>query len=117
MRQQRDVRIGPELARTWWQPGNSVRFAEFIERLTQRPLSANDYAQRVNRGVDETQRDARQAIGRMNDVPAFEGEVALDATIRVIHGNTTVSVLDGDFAAFSERFARWIDATSSAGRS
>jgi hypothetical protein len=109
--------IGPELARTWWQPGNSVRFAEFIERLTKKPLSANDYAQRVNRGVEEAQRDARRAIERMSGVPEFAGEVALDATIRVMHGNATVSVLERDFAVFSERFASWIDAATSAERS
>jgi hypothetical protein len=112
-----NARIGPELARTWWRPGNSVRFAEFIERLTKRPLSADAYAQRVNRGVDAARRDARRAIDRMGDVPEFAGEVALDATIRVMHGNDTVAVLEGDFAAFSERFAGWIDAAASAERS
>jgi Zn-dependent oligopeptidase len=109
-------RIGPELARTWWQPGNSVKFAEFVERLTARPLSANDFAQRVNRSVGEAQRDAKASLDRLGDVPQFSGRVALDATIRVMHGNETLAELDSDFAAFSDQFARWIDSQTAAAR-
>jgi hypothetical protein len=106
-------RIGPELAKSWWQPGNSVRFAEFIRRLTGASLSAAHMAKALARSVEETKREARESVARLASVPRFEGPVRLDARIKVIHGRETVAELQGgsggDFEAFSGTFARWID--------
>jgi len=102
-------RIGPELAKAWWRPGNSVRFAEFIVRLTGAKLSASHLAEHVNRSTDEAKRDAREAVARLASVPEFRGPVALDAKIRVIDGRESVAELSGDFDSFSSQFAKWID--------
>jgi Zn-dependent oligopeptidase len=103
-------RIGPELARVWWQPGNSVPFAELIARLTGKPLSAAHLAEHVNDAADERKRKAKEAVARLADIPEREERVDLDATIRIVHSRERVAELGGDFPAFCEEFSRWIDA-------
>jgi hypothetical protein len=103
-------RVGPELARVWWRPGNSLRFGEFVERLGGKPLSAEHLASDVNLTVEQAQQRARERIARMKDVAPPPATVELDARVRIMHGNELVAELDGDFDAFSRTFAAWIDA-------
>ncbi|MBM3992065.1 MAG: peptidase M3, partial [Planctomycetes bacterium] len=110
-------KVGPELARVWWQPGNSVRFDEFVRRLCGSGLSAAPMARELNRDADTAIRDARNAIERVQRVPRGPARVELDARVRVVHGSETVAVLDGDFEAFSAQFERWIDAQVARGGS
>jgi hypothetical protein len=112
-----NTRIGPELARTWWQPGNSVRFDEFVRRLTGAAPSAKAMAEHLMRDVAAAQRDARASIERLHDVPEHSGAVELDARIRVVHGRETVAEVTGAFEPACEQFARWIDSAAAAGRS
>ena len=104
-------RIGSDLRESYWREGNLHRFGEFIERLTGRPLSAGDLAQRVNRGVDEAVDEAQARVDRLSDVPAFDGTVALDATIRVVDANDVVaSYAPGDsFEEMADTFGAWVD--------
>jgi hypothetical protein len=103
-------RIGPELARVWWQPGNSVRFADFVVRLTGKPLGATALADRINATADMTKRGAREAIARLGQIPEKAAPVELEGKIRVVHGHELVAELDGDFEAFCRQFTSWIDA-------
>jgi peptidase M3-like protein len=111
-------RIGPDLERAYWRPGNSVRFADAVERLCGRPLGAAALAASVNRDADTALREAREKVDRLASVPKPSGPVRLGADLTVIHGRETIARLEhGDFDAFAATFARWIDrlaATSSA---
>jgi hypothetical protein len=109
-------RVGPELRDVYWRAGNSRTFAEFVERMTRRPLSAEAYARRVNRTADEAVARASESIARLAPVPRFDGEIDLDAAIRVVHGRETVAELAGGFARLSDDFARWIDGLAAAER-
>jgi len=103
-------RIGPELRRAYWEPGNSRGFDELIRGLTGRSLSADAYARHLNRAAEEAVADARDAVRRAEAQPPFAGAVELDARIRVVHGAAPVAEYDGgDFTAFCEAFAAWID--------
>jgi hypothetical protein len=105
-----NARVGPELERVWWQPGNSRRFAEFIVALTGKALTAEHLAARVNQSVEQRKADAKRDISRLKDVPERSGSVDLVAKIRVMHGHERVAELTGDFDAFCRQFADWIDA-------
>jgi hypothetical protein len=107
-------RVGPELARLYWQPGNSRVMDEFLTAMTGAPLSAADYAARLTRDVDTALVEAREAAARLASIAPHRGPVDLDARVRVIHGRETVAELNGDFEAFSASFARWIDAQTAA---
>jgi len=102
-------RIGPELARVWWQPGNSVRFGELIRRLTGTPLSAVHYSEHLNATADEHKIATREAIARLESIAPGPLAVELDAKVRVVHGHETVAELGGDFGAFCRQFAEWVD--------
>ena len=102
--------IGPDLRRAYWEPGNSRGFDRMVRDLTGRSLSADAYARHLNRTADEAVEDARRAVARLEQVPRHTAPVELSARVRVVHGGETIAEFDGgDFAAFAETFARWID--------
>jgi hypothetical protein len=110
-------RLGPDLARVYWRPGNSRGMDEFLTEMTGAPLSAAALAEHLVRDVDTTLAQARASIARLADVPVPTAPVALDARVRVVHGRETVAELDDDFEAFADRFAAWIDSqTATAAR-
>ena len=102
-------RVGPELAKIWWQPGNSVGFTEFIRRLTGHALSAAPLAERLNQTVEQRRLEAHQSIAKLAEIPAAPSALELDARIHVVHGAESVAELDGDFGRFAAQFATWID--------
>lgn len=108
-------RIGPDLARHYWSPGNSRAFGDFVQGLTGSPLSAAPLADRVNKTVRDALADARAAIGRLASIPEVAGPATLNARIRVVHGKERVAELGAaGFDAFSNDFARWVDAATPA---
>ncbi len=102
-------RVGPELAKIWWQPGNSVGFTEFIRRLTGRALSAAPLAERLNQTVEQRCLEARDSVTQLAGIARPASQLDLDARIHVVHGAESVAQLNGDFAKFAEQFATWID--------
>ena len=102
-------KIGPDLKAHYWKPGNSRSFMQFIEDLTGAPLSADPMAISVNRSVEDALQDASEQAGRLSEIPAYEGEVDLQATISLMHGNETIATTaTGSFAETCESFARWV---------
>jgi len=101
-------KIGPDLQRIYWKPGNSRDFFRFIEDLAGEPVSADALALRVNQTVDEALADARGRVDRLQKIPEFTGPVSLGAKIRVVHGSETVAECDSDFSAASADFSDWI---------
>jgi len=108
-------RIGPDLRETYWQPGNSKSFEQFVRDMTGKPLSAEALASHANRTVDDAVAVARAAADREASIPHHEGSVALDATLRVMHGRETVAAsTNGDFDACGRAFAAWVDEQAAA---
>ncbi len=108
-------RIGPDLARAYWAPGNAATFDETLRALTGSPLSADALVAACNRSVDDALAEARAAVDAQRARPAFTGPIALDAHVRVIHGAETVcDDADGGFMAAAERFAAWVRAHEAA---
>ena len=102
-------RIGPDLAEAYWRPGNSRPFFDYIEALTGGQLTADALAEQVNRTADEAAAEAHALLAREPSLPRFEGDVALNARIRVVHGNHEVASLgDAGWTAFAERFRAWV---------
>ncbi len=102
-------RIGPDLAKAYWRPGNSLTLNEMLRGLTGESLSPVALARSLNRTADEAVVEAHAQIARGKDIPAFSGRVDLDASITVIHGREEIARLDGDFDRFAKHFASWIE--------
>lgn len=101
-------RIGNDLREHYWREGNRLRFGEFVERMTGRPLTAAPLAEAVGRTADERLEVERRAIAALGDAPAGAGSMHVNARIRVVDGNEIVAE-DRDPAALAAAFARWID--------
>lgn len=103
-------RIGPELAKAYWQPGNSRPGPSMVAALTGVPLGAAALAGEANRTVEVALREAEACRDRGKTVPRHQGKVDLDARIKVVHGNETVATLEpgGDFERFADQFAGWV---------
>jgi hypothetical protein len=102
-------RVGPDVAKHYWAPGNAVSFQDTLVSLTGKKLSADALVASCDRSVDQACAEARGAIERIATVPRFEGPVDLDAKIRVIHGREEVASTErGGFAGAAKDFAAWI---------
>lgn len=102
-------KIGPDLAKAYWQPGNSFSFQQGINALMGTGLSADALVNSCNKSVEEAIEEARQQVEKLKSVPPFEGTVDLGATIHAIHGKETIaSTQEGDFATFATRYGEWI---------
>jgi len=102
-------RIGPDLRRAYWQPGNSLRFFDFIERLTGEKLTADALAAHANRSVDEAVAEAKELVAKAAAVPAYDRPIALGGTVRLVHGNEEIAAADGDgFGDAAATYRDWI---------
>lgn len=102
-------RIGPDVAKHYWAPGNAATFQETLIALTGKPLSADALVAACDKTGDQACAEAREAIRRIGTVPRFEGKIDLDATVRVIHGRETIaSTEQGGFEGAARDFAAWI---------
>ena len=102
-------RVGPELAKVWWQPGNSIPFAQFVRNLTGRELSAAPLALRLNQTADQRKAEALESVAKLAQIPSASSQVDLDARIQIVHGAASVAEYRGDFSELATRFAEWID--------
>jgi len=101
-------KIGPDLRRAYWEPGNSKRFPEYVRDLTGEQVSPAALAARVNRTPDEAVAQARGAVDRLPDIAEFTGPVDLDAHVRVMHGHEVVASTDRGFEEAAATFERWV---------
>jgi hypothetical protein len=108
-------RVGADLARAYWQPGNRHSFLEFIPLLTGRELGAQALARRVSLDVEERVAAARRSFEKARSRPPAACAPELDAKLRIVHGRETVAELRGDFESFAAEFARWIATLERAG--
>ncbi len=104
-----NARIGPDLRRAYWEPGNSRAFPDFVRGLTGREVSPAALADRVNRSADEAVAEAKESVARAVSIPAHKGAVELDAKIRVVHGREEIANTAQGFAPAASAFASWID--------
>jgi hypothetical protein len=103
-------RIGPDLAASYWSPGNSRTFDETLIALTGTPLSADALVDACNRTPADVLAETAVVAERMAAVPRWEAPVELDATIRVVHGTELIATTeDGGFETACDAFERWID--------
>jgi hypothetical protein len=103
-------KIGPELAKHYWLPGNSKTLNEMLHGLTGETLSPVPLARHVGRTADEAVAEARERIRRFDGVRAFTGTFDLDARLAAVHGNDVIATSEHGFASFASAFERWIDA-------
>lgn len=106
--------IGPDLDRHYWAPGNSRTFFDLVEGLTGEPFSAEATAEAIGRPLEEALEDAeaefRKTGSRTADGSAGTAPVDLEATLRLVHGDTLIGECrPGDsFAVWTDKFRAFL---------
>ncbi|QTF10813.1 peptidase M3 [Brenneria izadpanahii] len=102
--------IGPDLARHYWSPGNSVSHDDTLRSLTGEGFNPAYLAQECNLTVDEAWKLAEASIAQAQRRPQPAADFDLSARIRVVDGSRVLAdneqgddVMCRDFAAFIER--------------
>ncbi|MEZ4393861.1 MAG: M3 family metallopeptidase [Polyangiales bacterium] len=102
-------RIGPDLAASYWAPGNAVGFDDTLRALTGRGLNVDAIAADVNLDADGAVEAARQSVARLATVPKLDGALDLDVNLKVIHGRELVASTEGrTLEAACDQFEAWI---------
>ncbi|MDP4199536.1 MAG: M3 family metallopeptidase [Bacteroidota bacterium] len=102
-------KVGPELAKAYWEPGNAKAFFDMVNDLTGGPFSAEALIREVTRSVEDTIAKAKQDVEWLPTIPEFTGEPNLDAHVRVMHGTETICEFEnGTFDGANDKFKMWI---------
>ena len=103
-------RIGEDLRKHYWLPGNSKTFLEMVEDLTGEPFSARATVELVNKPIEEIYADADRMIEKEREIAHRTGAVDLHATLAVVHGDDVIaSTSSGEsFEEIDAKFSRWI---------
>lgn len=102
-------KIGPDVARAYWACGNKLTHDETLVALTGKPLSADALVAVSNRTVEESVAEAKKSWDAAGARPAWSGEIALDATIRLVHGPETIASTETEsFEQAAARFSSWV---------
>lgn len=101
--------IGPDLARQYWAPGNSVDHDTMLRHLTGEGFSARYLADECNLSVDQAWTRARETMAAAADRRyPDDGAPDLDAHIRVVHGAELIADSAAGEDAMCERFEAWV---------
>lgn len=103
-------KIGPEIEKAYWNPGNSIRHSDAVQKLTGNPLSGQALAEFCNLEVDElwslSEKRIKDALKRCADTQDSKND--LDARIRIIHGIEEIANNDVSNAKMMSDFENWI---------
>jgi hypothetical protein len=114
-----NARIGPDLAKHYWNPGNSRTFLSLVEDLTGKPFSADALVRDSNRDVAEALEETARSLAREPEIPQSTTAIDLDARISLVHGDEVIaSNRHGEtFEQIEKDFAAWLArARSASGR-
>ena len=101
--------IGPDLAKHYWTPGNSVSHDDTLRSLTGEGFNPAYLAQACNQTVDAAWQDAQQTIGQASKREQPEADFDLNVHIRVIDGKRILAdSADGD-EAMCQDFADFVE--------
>ena len=102
--------IGPEMREKYWRSGNSLRFVDFIERMTGTPFSMDALVGDASRSVEEALVEQRKKVEHQADRPVFSDSVKLNATVRMVHGDKVIaSTENGSFEEVGEAYRDWLE--------
>ena len=104
-------KIGPDLARHYWNPGNAATHDETLQSLTGQPLSGRALAESCNLATatlwDQAREQMLAALRRGHDDAQ---PVDLQAAIQIVHGTEPVANNNASMRELWDDFAAWVAA-------
>lgn len=103
--------VGRDLAKYYWNPGNSKTFLELVEDLTGEPFSAKAIVGDVSRELSDAVSHAEKSIAREKQIPFAQDKIELDARIALVHGDELIASnhQGQSFEEMDRQFSAWID--------
>jgi hypothetical protein len=101
--------VGPDLARHYWAPGNSVSHDQTLRGLTGEGFNSRHLAEACSLPADAawTRAEASMAAAARRGQPEL-GPGGLDATLRVVHGAELIADNSQSESALCAAFEGWI---------
>ena len=105
-------RVGPELTRAYWNPGNSRTLLENVRDLTGQEFSAEAMIAAINKTPEQIDAEIERARELAAELPKQTGRIELGASILLTHGDETIATnTDGSsFEDMVEKYDAWIRA-------
>jgi Zn-dependent oligopeptidase len=104
-----NLAIGPELAKHYWQPGNSIDHDATLRSLTGEGFSARYLAEACNQSVESCWAEAQASlIAAEKRSYAVDVPSALDAQIRIVHGDELLADNSAGEDAMCACFEAWV---------
>ena len=100
--------MGADLSESYWGPGNSKTFLEYVKAMTGREFSADALVQEVSMTADEAVAAARKQVDGLDAIPERKGEPDLDISLRIIHGHEEVVPAGVALGEAARMFRSWV---------
>lgn len=101
--------IGQELAKHYWQPGNSISHDDSLKNLTGMGFSATALAQLCNQTIEEAWKVAQKQIALLEKRNPLENNDCLNATIKLVHGDKIIAQNNISNRDMMNTFETWIE--------
>lgn len=102
--------VGTILCDRFWKNGNQFNVDQYMKRMTGEPLSAKPLGNSGTRSVEKTVENCKNWYQWAADKQPYQGDVHLNATIKIVHGNEVIADTASDsFDEADSRFRAWID--------
>ena len=107
--------VGPDLTKTYWEPGNGEAFLDLVAELTGAPLSSDGWIAELEEDLEarvaRERKEYEEATAAGPRIPPDTEEVDLAMRIRLVHGDTVVSSTEADgFGGAQRKFKEFIRA-------
>ncbi|KAJ3076621.1 hypothetical protein HDU98_001630 [Podochytrium sp. JEL0797] len=110
-------KIGADLQKIYWQPGNSRMFLDLVKEMTGSDLSGDAWIEMLEENVDELVASEKKAYDEaIQKGPKFgpKDPVDLDMRVILVHGDEVIAdskELKGGLSEACEKFVEWIGVT------
>ena len=102
-----NAKIGMEMREKYWKPGNSRSFLQFIRNMTGKDFSAAATVNLVNKELKDHVRDAMELVELIKTKPEYSGEVKLNCSIKMVHGDQLICTSEDGFENMCEEYSEW----------
>lgn len=105
--------VGGEMIRVW-ELASAKLFPEFVEFATGRKLSPEAFLEEATMDIKSYLARAGQRVEKMREMPEHDGQVNLNADIRMVHGKEVIADNSASFEDMTERYKAWLSAQKQA---
>ena len=108
-------KVGPTLAKSYWQPGNSEPFLSLVKNLTGSPLTGDAWVNELKQSVEDVLKDEKKKYESkraecVDSSTTSKDDIDLDMRIRIVDGDKVLAdtAKEGSFLATCKVFEEYV---------